>query len=229
MVLPDSHGVPRAPQYSGPPPNEPGHFRLRGSHPLWPVFPDRSTNVLVGNSSAAPYRGPVKAFNPEHTTHTGLAYARFRLVPFRSPLLGESRLLSSPSGTEMFHFPEWASYAYGFSARYHGIPRGELPHSGILGSRPAGGSPRLIAACYALHRLLMPGHPPYTLSSLTKFAPDTHSLLHAILQRSIQLSKNSPEMVAQGNTALPDLSRVLVELSGIEPPTPCLQSRCSPS
>src|SRR5207245_10104697 len=56
------------------------------------------------------------------------------------------------------------------------IPRGELPHSGILGSRPAGGSPRLIAACYALHRLLMPGHPPYTLSSLTKFAPDTHSL-----------------------------------------------------
>src|SRR2546422_845736 len=102
VVLPDSHGVPRAPQYSGPPPNEPGHFRLRGSHPLWPVFPDRSTNVLVGDSSAAPYRGPVKAFNPEHTTHTGLAYARFRLVPFRSPLLGESRLLSSPSGTEMF-------------------------------------------------------------------------------------------------------------------------------
>jgi hypothetical protein len=204
VVLPDSHGVPRAPQYSGPPLNEPGHFRLRGSHPLWPVFPDRSTNVLVGDSSAAPYRGPVKAFNPEHTTHTGLAYARFRLVPFRSPLLGESRLLSSPSGTEMFHFPEWASYAYGFSARYHGIPRGELPHSGILGSRPAGGSPRLIAACYALHRLLMPGHPPYTLSSLTKFAPDTHSLLHAILQRSIQLSKNNPEMLAQGNTARAD-------------------------
>ena len=186
MVLPDSHGVPRAPQYSGPPPNEPGHFRLRGSHPLWPVFPDRSTNVLVGDSSAAPYRGPVKAFNPEHTTHTGLAYARFRLVPFRSPLLGESRLLSSPSGTEMFHFPEWASYAYGFSARYHGIPRGELPHSGILGSRPAGGSPRLIAACYALHRLLMPGHPPYTLSSLT-----THLLLtHMVCSRPIQLSKN---------------------------------------
>ena len=98
----------------------------------------------------------------------------------------------------MFHFPEWASYAYGFSARYHGIPRGELPHSGILGSRPAGGSPRLIAACYALLRLLMPGHPPYTLSSLTKFAPDTHCLLHVILQRSIQLSKNGPEMIAQG-------------------------------
>src|SRR5206468_2529773 len=94
----------KAHRHTCPQPCERGRFRLRGSHPLWPVFPDRSTNVLVGNSSAAPYRGPVKAFNPEHTTHTGLAYVRFRLVPFRSPLLGESRLLSTPSGTEMFHF-----------------------------------------------------------------------------------------------------------------------------
>ena len=183
MVFPDSHGVSRAPRYSGPPPNEPGHFYLRGSHPLWPAVPGRSTTVLVGNSSAAPYRNLVKAFNPEHTTHTGLAYVRFRLIPFRSPLLGESRLLSSPSGTEMFHFPEWASDAYEFSVRYHGILHDELPHSGIPGSRPAGGSPRLIAACYALHRLLMPGHPPYTLGSLTKFAPDTHSPIHRDLQK----------------------------------------------
>ncbi len=33
---------------------------------------------------------------------------RFRLFPFRSPLLRESRLISFPSGTEMFHFPELA-------------------------------------------------------------------------------------------------------------------------
>jgi hypothetical protein len=30
---------------------------------------------------------------------------RFRLIPVRSPLLGESHLLSSPPGTEMFQFP----------------------------------------------------------------------------------------------------------------------------
>jgi hypothetical protein len=30
------------------------------------------------------------------------------LIPFRSPLLWESRLISFPSGTEMFHFPEFA-------------------------------------------------------------------------------------------------------------------------
>ncbi len=33
----------------------------------------------------------------------GLSY-----IPFRSPLLWESRLISFPSGTEMFHFPEFA-------------------------------------------------------------------------------------------------------------------------
>ncbi len=59
--------------------------------------------------------------------------------------------------------------------RRHSSPG--FPHSGIPGSRPACGSPRLIAASYALHRLLMPGHSPYTLSSLTiTFAPDTHGL-----------------------------------------------------
>ena len=31
-----------------------------------------------------------------------------RLVPFRSPLLWESRLISFPPGTEMFQFPGFA-------------------------------------------------------------------------------------------------------------------------
>ena len=32
----------------------------------------------------------------------------FALIPFRSPLLWESRLISLPEGTEMFHFPSFA-------------------------------------------------------------------------------------------------------------------------
>ena len=36
----------------------------------------------------------------------------FRLVPVRSPLLGESRLISVPPGTEMFQFPGLAPHAY---------------------------------------------------------------------------------------------------------------------
>ena len=34
----------------------------------------------------------------------------FRLIPFRSPLLWESRLISLPPGTEMFHFPALAPF-----------------------------------------------------------------------------------------------------------------------
>ena len=34
---------------------------------------------------------------------------RFRLIPFRSPLLRESSFLSLPRGTEMFQFPRFAS------------------------------------------------------------------------------------------------------------------------
>src|SRR5574341_1889149 len=79
--------------------------------------------------------------------------------------------------------------------RRHSSPG--FPHSGILGSRPACGSPGLIAASYALRRLLMPGHPPYPLSSLT-----THLLLtHMVCSRPIQLSKN--EDFGAGNSPNP--------------------------
>src|SRR5262249_261295 len=50
---------------------------------------------------------------------------------------------------------------------YRGITLDGLPHSGIPGSTPACGSPRLIAANHALHRFLAPRHPPCALSSLT--------------------------------------------------------------
>ena len=44
-------------------------------------------------------------------------YAWFGLFRVRSPLLTESHLISLPAGTEMFHFPAFASYAYVFSVR----------------------------------------------------------------------------------------------------------------
>ena len=69
--------------------------------------------------------------------------------------------MSFPPGTEMFQFPGFASWAYGFSPRYP--LRGGLPHSEISGSTPARGSPKLFAACHVLHRLLAPRHPPDAL------------------------------------------------------------------
>ena len=46
-----------------------------------------------------------------------ITYSRFGLFPVRSPLLGESRLISFPGGTEMVHFPPFASASYEFRVR----------------------------------------------------------------------------------------------------------------
>src|SRR6266853_4442900 len=81
-------------------------FRIQGYHLLWPDFPDCSTSTH-----------PI--------TTTGL-------VPVRSPLLGESRLISIPPVTEMFQFTGFAPFTYVFSKRY--LLRGGFPHSEIFGS-----------------------------------------------------------------------------------------------
>ena len=49
---------------------------------------------------------------------------------------------------------------------------GGFPHSEILGSKPVAGSPRHIAGCHVLHRLLPPRHPPCALSCLSYTAPN---------------------------------------------------------
>ena len=138
-------------------------FRLRGSHPLWPRFPPRSTRDRPPRGR--PVDPPGVAYNPARATATASARGRFGLVPFRSPLLRESRLISTPRGTQMFQFPRFPSRAYGFSTRCEGMTPRTLPHSGIPGSTPADGSPRLFAANHALHRLLAPRHPPCALRS----------------------------------------------------------------
>ena len=64
----------------------------------------------------------------------------------------------------MFQFP-----GFSFPTLRLGFRRmnsGGLPHSDIPGSMPVCSSPGLIAACYVLHRLLVPSHPPSALSSL---------------------------------------------------------------
>ena len=65
-----------------------------------------------------------------------LTYTRFGLFPVRSPLLGESRLISVPEGTEMFQFPTFASAGYVFTDGCPDITPGGFPHSEIPGSKP---------------------------------------------------------------------------------------------
>ena len=127
MVVPDSHRVSRAPWYSGTPSSKLGSCRLQGCHLLWPAFPDRSTKILIFDLPTAPYRRQTKPYDTTATTHTGLTSLWFRLFPFRSPLLGESRLISVPAGTEMFHFPAWASRFLWIQKRIGGIHRLGFP------------------------------------------------------------------------------------------------------
>ena len=67
----------------------------------------------------------------------------------------------------MFQFRRFPAYAYLIQRTLSEYCSDGFPHSEILGSTPMCGSPRLIAACHVLHRLLMPRHSPCALSSLT--------------------------------------------------------------
>ena len=67
----------------------------------------------------------------------------------------------------MFQFRRFPSYAYLIQRRMTGYCPAGLPHSEIPGSMDICSSPRLIAACHVLRRLLMPRHSPCALSSLT--------------------------------------------------------------
>ena len=77
-------------------------------------FQSRSTGNLVSYSPASLQRGHVRPCNPIDATPAGLTRQWFGLFPVRSPLLGESRLLSLPPGTEMVHFPGFATPPYEF-------------------------------------------------------------------------------------------------------------------
>ena len=105
MVPPCSDRISRVPSYSSLVINL--SFRVRGYHPLRPDFPDCSTNS-------------------RRLTPTGL-------VPVRSPLLRESRLISIPPVTEMFQFTGFALSTYVFSREYR--RSGGFPHSEIFGSK----------------------------------------------------------------------------------------------
>ena len=91
---------------------------------------------------------------------------RFRLFPFRSPLLRESHVVFSSSGYLDVSVPRvpsaWLCIYHTVTTRVAG-----LPHSEICGSQDICSLPQLIAACHVFHRLLVPRHPPCALTCLT--------------------------------------------------------------
>ena len=69
----------------------------------------------------------------------------------------------------MFQFRRFPTYAYFIQRTLSEYCSDGFPHSEIPGSMDICSSPRLIAACHVLLRLLMPRHSPCALISLTYF------------------------------------------------------------
>jgi hypothetical protein len=117
-------------------------FRIRGCYPVLPAFPDRSATPCLCDSPAVLRHDHVTPATPIALGPQAIARDRFGLIPFRSPLLGESRFLSFPPVTEMFHFTGLPSTALcvqaGIRAHYHAWV-------------PPFGDPRVIG-CSAPHR-----------------------------------------------------------------------------
>ncbi len=152
MVPPRSDRISRVPPYS----RTGRSLRVRGCHPLWPAFPDRSAY-------------PRQA--------TGLFH-------FRSPLLAESLLMSIPPGIEMFQFPGFAPPAYLFSRQYPkgvGCPIRISTDQRLLAA-PHGFSQRatsfIASWCQGIHRMPL-------LRSITRApaAPTKHGG-HPIMRRN---------------------------------------------
>jgi hypothetical protein len=79
---------------------------------------------------------PLGPTTPNWQRHQAIPPVRFRLIPFRSPLLRELLLLSSPRGTEMFQFPRFPLLVLCVRARV-------TPHDGCRVS--PFGHPRVVA------------------------------------------------------------------------------------
>ena len=111
-----------------------------------------------------------------------------------------------------------------------------FPHSEIFGSKRACRSPKLIAACCVLRRLMKPRHPSIAVTGLCKhtsilgvyltFLQQLHFCLSELSKNKIYCSDcRSPAPIQP----TPRLNRrfKMVGPDGLEPSTPRLSSACS--
>ena len=164
MVLTDSHGISRAPCYLGYSSRQEWHFDYGVGtlydRPFKTVHLYRRITFTTRQNDMESPATPNTQLLPD-ITHT-----RFSLIRFRSPLLTESRLLSLPVGTEMFHFPTFPLPALYIQAGVTRSPKGP-------GGVSPFGNPRITARlsaprglsqiatsffgsrCQGIHRLLL--------------------------------------------------------------------------
>ena len=142
MVLPRSHGVPRAPRYSG--------YRTpwTASHTgLSPVSPRLSMRCSARSLPVCSGPNPGRAVTPP-------VWAR------------PSSIASTKGFTVVFSssgYLDVSVHRVRPALRGNAISCIGLPHSDIPGSKVICTSPELFAACHVFRRLLKPRHPPSAL------------------------------------------------------------------
>ena len=182
MVLADSHGIPRAPRYSGTHSRRLRNFRLRESHPLRSHIPMRSASHHKHTLQAGRPRQALPQPQRRNTCRlshaTGLASSRSARHYSGNHgcflFLQVLRCFSSPRSS----YRPMSSDGSDPTSLGPGFPiRTPSDHSSV------DNSPRTIAASHVLHQLLVPRHPPCA-----------HHTCHTkkMLASTVQFSNNNP-------------------------------------
>ena len=134
-------------------------FRVRGFHPLWPDFPDRSTNKSTHL---------LQSVTPERT-RSGLGSFHFARRYFGNRFFFLMKELVSfySSGYLDVSVHRVPFHTLWIGVWMTGVRPAGFPHSDICGSMDICSSPQLFAAYHVFLRLLVPRHPPCALSCLT--------------------------------------------------------------
>jgi hypothetical protein len=117
-------------------------FRLPGCYRLWRPFPRPSTRCGLCHSLNPPMRVLAGPTTPARQRHRAITPFRFGLFPVRSPLLGESRLLSVPRLTEMFQFGRFPPQALWIQTWVTGHDPGRVSPFGHLRISAFSAAPR---------------------------------------------------------------------------------------
>lgn len=162
MVPADSQQIPRARCYSGTCTTQP-HMPSRTG--LITLSGAPSQMLPLTRAHHACRWQPAHAHTPQHRTRNpcqvshahGLASSAIARHYTRN-----HKLFSSPTGTEMFHFPaSTPTQTMNSPAGNTTQPVLGFPIRTSSDQRFVGNSPRHNAASHVLHRLSMPRHPPY--------------------------------------------------------------------
>ena len=127
-------------------------LRLRGFHPLWPVFP-------------GPFPCPC-ASRPQSEPQN--ARALVWALPVSLAATPRIDVSFSSSGYLDVSVHRVPLHTLWIQIWIHGVSPCGFPHSDIRGSLDICSSPRLFAAYHVFHRLSVPRHPPCALSCLTR-------------------------------------------------------------